>query len=219
MRHCGTQLFETERLILRRFEIGDAEAMYKNWASDSDVTKYLTWPAHTSIDVSRAVLEDWISSYSKDNYYQWAIVLKDHGSDPIGSIAAVHINDDIDMIHIGYCLGKTWWHQGIMSEALKAVMNFFFDEVGANRIESRHDPRNPNSIWFICLYPKLLYFNIDGFHYAVLCIYIDCTAAFFLSFNHTLGCNCCYILIGRLVSQANMIIYFKFFILKNCCCI
>ena len=145
MRHCGTQLLETERLILRRFEIGDAEAMYKNWASDSEVTKYLTWPTHASIHVSMAVLEDWISSYSKDNYYQWAIVLKDHGSDPIGSIATVHINDDIDMIHIGYCLGKTWWHQGIMSEALKAVMNFFFDEVGANRIESRHDPRNPNS--------------------------------------------------------------------------
>ena len=145
MRHCGTQLLETERLILRRFEIGDAEAMYRNWASDSEVTRYLTWPAHTGIDVSKAVLEDWIASYSKDNYYQWAIVLKVHGSDPIGSIAAVHMNDDIDMIHIGYCLGKTWWHQGIMSEALKAAMDFFFDNVGANRIESRHDPRNPHS--------------------------------------------------------------------------
>ena len=145
MRHCGTQLLETERLILRRFEIGDAEAMYRNWASDTDVTKYLTWPAHAGIDISKAVLEDWISSYSKDDYYQWAIVLKEHGSDPIGSIAAVHMNDDIDMIHIGYCLGKTWWHQGIMSEALQATMDFFFDKVGANRIESRHDPRNPHS--------------------------------------------------------------------------
>ncbi len=145
MRHYGTQLLETERLILRRFEIGDAEAMYKNWASDFDVTKYLTWPVHTSIDVSKAVLEEWITSYSKNNYYQWAIVLKEHGSDPIGSISAVYINDDIDLIHIGYCLGKTWWHQGIMSEALNTAMDYFFDKVGANRIESRHDPRNPHS--------------------------------------------------------------------------
>ena len=137
MRHCGTQLLETERLILRRFEISDAEAMYRNWASDSDVTKYLTWPAHTGIDVSRAVLEDWIVSYSKDNYYQWAIVLKEHVSDQIGSISAVQMNDDIDMIHIGYCLGKTWWHQGIMSETLKAAMDFFFDKVGANRIDRK----------------------------------------------------------------------------------
>ena len=133
MKHCGTQIIETERLVLRRFSVDDAEALYQNWASDVEVTKYLTWPPHDSTEVSKAVLADWVSSYSKPNYYQWAIVLKEH------------MNDDIDMIHIGYCLGKGWWHQGIMSEALKAVMDFFFDQVGANRIESRHDPRNPHS--------------------------------------------------------------------------
>lgn len=145
MRHCGTQRLETERLVLRRFVIEDAEAMFENWASDPEVTKYLTWPAHTSTDTSRAVLEDWISFYPRENYYQWAIVLKENGSEPIGSISAVYLNDDISMVHIGYCLGRTWWHRGIMSEALKAVMAFFFDQVGANRIESRHDPRNPHS--------------------------------------------------------------------------
>ena len=49
------------------------------------------------------------------------------------------------MVHIGYCIGRTWWHQGITSEALQAVMDFLFDLVNVNRIESRHDPRNPNS--------------------------------------------------------------------------
>lgn len=145
MRHCGTQTIETDRLILRRFSTDDAEAMYRNWASDPEVTKYLTWPAHASAGVSRAVLEVWTLSYEQENYYQWAIVLKAHGSDPVGSIGAVGMNDDFSMVHIGYCLGKAWWHQGIMSEALKAVMDFFFREVGANRIESRHDPRNPHS--------------------------------------------------------------------------
>ena len=145
MMHRGTQSIETERLVLRRFSIHDADAMYRNWASDSDVTKFLTWPAHSSADVSCAVLKDWISSYARENYYNWAIVLKEHGSDPVGNIAAVHLNDDIAMVHIGYCLGKDWWHMGIMSEALNAVMDYFFDEVGVNRIESRHDPRNPHS--------------------------------------------------------------------------
>ena len=42
MKHCGTQSIETERLVLRRFSIDDAEAMYRNWASDPEVTKYLT---------------------------------------------------------------------------------------------------------------------------------------------------------------------------------
>ena len=145
MKHCGTQRIETERLVLRRFSIDDAEAMCRNWASDPEVTKYLTWPAHSSVEVSKAVLKDWIPSYARNDYYQWAIVLKERGSDPIGSISAVQLNDDISMVHIGYCLGEAWWHQGIMTEALKAVMAFFFDVVGANRIESRHDPRNPHS--------------------------------------------------------------------------
>ncbi|MBQ9534316.1 MAG: GNAT family N-acetyltransferase [Clostridia bacterium] len=145
MTHCGTQSIETDRLLLRRFSIDDAEAMYSNWASDPEVTKYLTWPTHTGVDVSKALLEDWVSSYAQENYYQWAIVLKEHGSDPIGSISAVRVDDDVSMVHIGYCLGKNWWRQGIMSEALKAVMTFFFEKVGVNRIESRHDPRNPHS--------------------------------------------------------------------------
>jgi ribosomal-protein-alanine N-acetyltransferase len=145
MRHCGTQSIETERLILRRFTIDDAEAMYKNWASDPDVTKYLTWSPHSGIDASKAVLEEWVPSYMQNNYYQWAIVLKEHGPDPIGSISAVDLNDNAAKVHIGYCLGAAWWHRGIMTEALSAVMAFFFDEVGANRLESRHDPRNPHS--------------------------------------------------------------------------
>ena len=49
------------------------------------------------------------------------------------------------MVHIGYCIGKPWWHQGITSEALAAVIGFFFDRVGVSRIEARHDARNPRS--------------------------------------------------------------------------
>ena len=144
MRHCGTQKLETERLILRRFVIEDSAALYKNWASDEEVTKYLTWPTHSSQEVSKSVIEDWVNSYSIESYYQWAIVLRDRG-EPIGSIAVVHMNEDISMAHVGYCIGKTWWHKGITSEALKAVMDFLFDVVDVNRIEARHDPRNPNS--------------------------------------------------------------------------
>ncbi len=145
LKHCGTVRLETDRLILRQFTILDAEPMFNNWASDPEVTKYLTWLPHADVDVSRTVLEDWIKSYDRKNYYQWAIVPKDNDGEPIGSISAVRMNDDVEKIHIGYCIGRKWWHQGIMSEALKAVMDFFFDKVEANRIESRHDPNNPHS--------------------------------------------------------------------------
>lgn len=145
MKHCGTQRLETDRLILRRYMIEDAAAMYKNWASDENVTKFLMWPPHTSLEVSQSVIDDWVKLYSDERFYHWAIVLKDNGDEPIGDIAVVDINDNISKAHIGYCIGKAWWHQGITSEALKAVMDFLFDVADVNRIESRHDPRNPNS--------------------------------------------------------------------------
>ncbi|MBR3561370.1 MAG: GNAT family N-acetyltransferase [Oscillospiraceae bacterium] len=145
MKHCGTKTIETGRLVLRQFSVDDAHAMYQNWASDPDVTRYLTWSTYTNVEDSRAVLADWVAAYEKANYYMWAIVLKSHGSDPIGSISAVKLDDAIDAVEIGYCIGKAWWRQGVTSEALSAVMDFFFDEVGANRVAARHDTNNPHS--------------------------------------------------------------------------
>ena len=145
MKNCGTQRIETDRLILRRYVIEDADARYKNWAPDIEVTKFLTWQPHSSVEVSRGIIENWLKEYSDKKYYQWAIVLKDNGNEPIGDISVGQMNEDISMVHIGYCLGRAWWRRGIMSEALKAVMDFMFDTVEVNRVESRHDPMNPNS--------------------------------------------------------------------------
>jgi [ribosomal protein S5]-alanine N-acetyltransferase len=144
MNHKGTVTLETERLILRRFELDDADAMFNNWARDAEVTKYLTWPSHSDIAVSKAVIDSWMKLYENLNHYSWVIVLKDI-DEPIGSIAAVEQRDDIKMVHIGYCIGQKWWHCGYISEALAKLIRFFFEDVGVNRIESRHDLRNPNS--------------------------------------------------------------------------
>ena len=145
MKHCGTNNIETERLLLRRFVIEDADAMFRNWTGDPEVNKYLTWPLHTSVADSKEVLGKWISSYSNNDFYQWAIAFKDKPQEPIGSISCVGINEDVSIVDIGYCIGKNWWHKGITSEALKAVIDFFFDEVEVNRIECCHDTRNPHS--------------------------------------------------------------------------
>jgi ribosomal-protein-alanine N-acetyltransferase len=144
MNHLGTQRIETERLILRKFEATDAENMFKNWASDDQVTKYLTWPTHKSIETSRDVLKMWIEEYSKLNNYQWCIEYKENG-EAIGSISIVHQNEDTLSAEIGYCIGREYWNKGITSEAMKAIINFLFNHVVFNRVEARHDPCNPNS--------------------------------------------------------------------------
>lgn len=144
MNHKGTATLETERLTLRRFEVADAPAMYHNWAGSAKVTRFLTWPAHADVSVSRDILAEWVACYGRPDFYQWAIVLRELG-EPIGSISAVRTDEDVDAVEIGYCIGERWWRQGITSEALRAVVAFFLDKVGARRVAARHDTRNPNS--------------------------------------------------------------------------
>ena len=144
MNHLGTKILKTDRLLLRPFQLTDAEAMYRNWASDPDVTRFLTWPTHTSPEVSAKVLADWVGQYGKPEYYQWAIVPVTIGG-PIGSIAVAGYDSRLGQPEIGYCIGKKWWRQGYTSEALNRVIDFLFDEAGAVRIAARHDPRNPGS--------------------------------------------------------------------------
>ena len=144
MEHRGTQLIETPRLILRMAQMTDAEPMFRNWASDPEVTKFLTWPTYQTIDSAYCILDLWTKAYEKQDFYQWMIVLKDI-YEPIGSISVVHLRDDIAEAEIGYCIGQNWWHKGIVTESLAAVIKFLFTEVGMNRIAAKHDTNNPNS--------------------------------------------------------------------------
>ena len=144
MNHKGTVTIETERLTLRRFCAADAEPMFRNWANSDKVTHFLTWPPHANVDDSRAILAEWIASYERPDFYQWAIVPRELG-EPIGSISVVKMDERVDAVEIGYCIGEPWWRQGITSEALRALIAFFFEEVGVRRICAEHDTRNPNS--------------------------------------------------------------------------
>ena len=144
MNHKGTKTLETERLILRQFTLNDAEAMYRNWANDPEVTRFMTWPPYENAEGTRKKLQQWVEEYKDPSNYTWAIVPKDLG-EPIGSISVVAVVEERDIVSIGYCIGRKWWHQGITSEAFEAVIRFMFDEVGVNRLEARHNVDNPNS--------------------------------------------------------------------------
>lgn len=144
MEHKGTVSLETERLILRKFTADDVEPAFRNWTSDEKVTEFLRWPTHKNISITESVLKDWIDNYKDNLFYQWAIVPKDL-NEPIGTISVVEMDERIDMVHIGYCIGSKWWRKGYTSEAFAGIIPFFFDEVKVQRIESQHDPNNPNS--------------------------------------------------------------------------
>ncbi len=144
MNKAGTQRIETSRLILRRFKPEDAEDMYSNWASDPEVTRYLTWQVHTSAMLTRNLLEDWITRYEDGGYFNWVMEYKETGK-VIGNISVVRLNENTEAADMGYCMSRTYWGRGLMPEALTAVIKYLFDVVGLNRIAACHDVNNPKS--------------------------------------------------------------------------
>jgi|SRR5690554_5956786 len=141
MKNIGTKDLETNRLILRRVRLEDVEDMFNNYTSSKEVTKYLSWKPHQTVNVTKKYVNHLLENYLRDNYYEWVIELKQINQ-IIGAIGANEINEKLKMIHIGYCLGEKWWNKGIMTEALTRVLSFFFEEVEVNRIEAIYDSKN-----------------------------------------------------------------------------
>lgn len=144
MKHRGTEELNTGRLLLRRFTLKDADAVFTNYASEDEVTKYLRWKPHKNVFETESLLSDWIDRYSDNTFYNWAIVIRE-SDELIGSITVVGLDEKTSKFHIGYCIGSSYWHRGYTSEAFSEVIDFLFTKVGAKRIESQHDPLNINS--------------------------------------------------------------------------
>lgn len=135
---------ETERLILRPFSIDDAEAMFYGWANNPEVTKYLTWPPHKSIEVTKRILSQWVDEYSNPERLNFAIVNRESG-ELMGGIDVCGIVDGVPVL--GYVIGKKFWNKGYMTEACRRVLSHLFsigykeasidavvENVGSNRV-------------------------------------------------------------------------------------
>lgn len=140
MEHKGSKILKTERLVLRPFRQSDAEEMFLNWASDPQVTKYLTWTHHNSIEETRALLTAWEEESKRKDTYHWAITLN---GEVVGDIALVSVRGE--NATTGYCLSRKVWGKGIMTEAYREVLRFCIEEVGFHRVEAAHSALNPAS--------------------------------------------------------------------------
>ncbi len=141
--HKGTKTLYTQRLVLRKFTVDDAEDFYNNWGNDERVTRFLSWQPHKSVDETKELLKGWVAAYESDGTYNWAI---EYEGKVIGSLSVVGgINERREFADLGYCMGCDYWNKGIMTEAVKAVIDFLFAEVGINRIGISHAVKNPGS--------------------------------------------------------------------------
>ena len=138
MQGIGTNTIETKRLILRRMEATDALMIYNNWASDTLVTRYLTWNTHQSLDVTKEYVDYKVNRYPGHEYcFDWVVALKDT-NELIGEIEAIEVSRAHKLVEMGYCFGSKYWNQGYATEALKAFIDYMFQKVQVDKIIACH---------------------------------------------------------------------------------
>ena len=125
-------ILQTERLILRRWEKSDAEDLY-NYAKDPDVGPIAGWPAHKNVEESLDVIKNVFNGAEA-----YAICLKTDGK-AIGAIELklngyTDLTEKDDECELGYWLGKKFWGQGIMPEAVREILRHAFEDCNMKKV-------------------------------------------------------------------------------------
>ncbi len=127
---------ETERLVLRKMRLDDAEAMFA-YASDPEVTRYVLWDTHRSIEDSESFLRLVTEGYARGDFGGWGIVLREDGAF-VGTCGLdAGYAPEHARAELGYVLSREYWGRGLMPEAARAVIRFGFVRMKLNRIEAR----------------------------------------------------------------------------------
>lgn len=114
---------ETRRLKLRKITAADTRTIFDTWASDPQVTEYLTWNPHESVEITEKIVASWLEDYEKEDCLRWGIQRK-WDKKLIGMIDIVGYHHGAPVI--GYCSGKKYWNRGYMTEACRAVVEELF---------------------------------------------------------------------------------------------
>jgi len=136
-------VLETTRLVLRKMTLDDAGDMFE-YARDPEVAKYVTWDAHRTIDDTLAFLRSVHQRYREGKIASWGMEYKLH-SRLIGTCGFVSWKPRHNRAEIGYALSRAYWGKGVMTEAVREVIRFGFEQMKLNRIEARCKVQNLSS--------------------------------------------------------------------------
>lgn len=139
--HIGTMQIETERLILRKFQYTDDESMLKYWISDPAIQSMYAEPIYTTKQEVKELIDKYINAYEKDDYYRWAVILKETG-ECIGQIAYFLVDNKNHFAEIEYCIGTSFQKGGLATEATKAVIKYGFNKINLHKVQICHKSIN-----------------------------------------------------------------------------
>jgi [ribosomal protein S5]-alanine N-acetyltransferase len=134
-------IIETKRLILRAPRMEDSEDIFAAYAQDTEVTRYLVWAPHNSVNETREFLQRVLESKEMAGDYNWAITLK--GDDKLRGMIGLRVRNF--KADAGYVLARELWGKGYMTEALRAVVDFAFTLPGMYRVWALCDVENIGS--------------------------------------------------------------------------
>jgi ribosomal-protein-alanine N-acetyltransferase len=133
-------VLETERLLLRKTELSDAEALFAI-RSDANVMRYIPRPVAQRIEEIHELIEKIDGNITANNGINWGIELKDTGAF-VGFIGFHILMKEDYRAEFGYMLHPAQHSKGIMKEAVRAVISFGFEHMRLNSIEAHTDPDN-----------------------------------------------------------------------------
>ena len=136
-------VLETKRLLLRPRTMADKDDIFE-YASDPEITRYVIWPTHRSIEDTIAFLESSSKNLANRESIGFAIEWKENGK-LIGDCAFHHIEPKHHRAKIGYVLNRNYWGKGFMTEAVRELIHFAFEEMGLHRVAATCDFENIRS--------------------------------------------------------------------------
>jgi ribosomal-protein-alanine N-acetyltransferase len=134
---------ETPRLVLRQIQPEDAEAIFATF-SDEQVMEFYGHLPHRSVEDSRELIRQQHVWYAKREGIRWGITRKGEKR-VIGSCGFYLFDLDSQHAETGYELNRSFWRQGIMTEAMSAILTYAFTELSLHRIEAVVDDVNERS--------------------------------------------------------------------------
>lgn len=139
MRLNGTPTLYTDRLLLRRYRLEDAQAAFSLWKKDTWDETLTGFSAHNSLKDTEKLIAAWIECYQSPNVLRWAICNQEGW---IGDIGVTQWQPAHNSCELAFCLAESARHKGYMPEVLRAVTTYLFESVGFHRIALKVFPQN-----------------------------------------------------------------------------
>ena len=135
---------DAPRVRLRWLTAADVPALYEIFSSP-EVTRYWSWTAYTELAQAEKLLAEIHGLFRSGTLYQWGVARKSDDT-VLGTCTLAQIDWAHRRAEIGFALGHAHWGQGLMREAVDALLHHAFGELGLRRVEADVDPRNAASL-------------------------------------------------------------------------